>query len=219
VTLEKWNISKELITCSWYSSQEKFFYFEITICDFKCCDMAKESKTLMIPDELVMNKIYLIRGQKVMLDRDLAELYSVETKVLKQAVRRNIDRFPDDFMFELTQNEFQSLRSQIVTSKIGRGGTRYSPAAFTEQGVSMLSSVLNSETAIRVHIQIIRVFAKMRALLLTHKDILLQLEKMEKKLSSHNQDIILIFKYLKQLLNPPTPARRKIGFRRKDETD
>jgi len=181
--------------------------------------MAKATKALMIPDELVMNKIYLIREQKVMLDRDLAELYDVETKRLNEAVRRNIDRFPEDFMFELTQDEFDSLRSQIATSKKGRGGVRYLPIAFTEQGVSMLSGVLNSETAIRVHIQIIRVFAKMRELLLTHKDILLQLEKIEKKLVGHDEDITLIFEYLKQLLNPPQPPRRKIGFKRKDEEE
>ena len=173
----------------------------------------------MIPDELVMNKIYLIRGQKVMLDSDLAGLYGTETKVLKQAVKRNIDRFPDDFMFELTQPEFESLRSQIVTSKTGRGGARYLPMAFTEQGVAMLSSVLNSETAIRVNIQIIRVFTKMRELLSTHKDILLQLEKIEKKLSGHDEDIQLIFKYLKQLLTPPQTPRNKIGFKRKDEKE
>jgi len=180
--------------------------------------MAKTAKELMIPDELVMNKIYLIRGQKVMLDEDLAELYGVENKRLKEAVRRNIDRFPDDFMFELTPAEFESLRTQFATLKTGRGQhTKYTPFVFTEQGVSMLSGVLNSETAIRVHIQIIRVFAKMRELLLTHKDILLQLEKIEKKLTGHDEDIQLIFQYLKQLLNPPQPPRRKIGFRRKNE--
>jgi len=181
--------------------------------------MAKADKALMIPAELVMSKIYLIRDQKVMLDSDLAGLYGTETKVLKQAIKRNIDRFPDDFMFELTQLEFESLRSQIVTSKTGRGGARYLPMAFTEQGVAMLSSVLNSETAIRVNIQIIRVFNKMRELLSTHKDILLQLEKMEKKLTGHDEDISLIFKYLKQLLNPPQPSRPKIGFKRKDEKE
>ena len=180
--------------------------------------MSKTYKALMIPDELVMNKIYLIRGQKVMLDTDLAELYGVETKRLKEAVRRNIDRFPADFMFELTLAEFESLRTQFATLKTGRGQhIKYIPFAFTEQGVSMLSGVLNSETAIRVHIQIIRVFAKMKELLLTHKDILLQLEKIEKKLSGHDEDIQLIFKYLKQLLNPVQPPRRKIGFRRKGE--
>ena len=179
--------------------------------------MAKSIKALTIPDEFVMNKIYLVRGQKVMLDSDLAALYGTETKAIKQAVKRNIDRFPGDFMFEITMEELKSLRSQIVTSKTGRGGARYLPMAFTEQGVSMLSGVLNSETAIRVHIQIIRVFAKMRELLLTHKDILLQLEKIEKKLSKHDEDIQLIFQYLKQLLNPQQPPLRKIGFRRKNE--
>ena len=181
--------------------------------------MAKATKAMIIPDELLMNKIYLIRGQKVMLDSDLAELYGTETKVLKQAVKRNRNRFPDDFIFELTQKEFESLRSQFVTSKKGRGGARYLPLAFTEQGVSMLSGVLNSETAVRVHIQIIRVFAKMRQLLLTHKDILLQLQKIEKKLTGHDEDIQLIFQYLKQLLNPTQPPRNKIGFRRKDEKE
>jgi len=177
--------------------------------------MAKATKALMIPDELVMNKIYIIRGQKVMLDEDLAELYQVETKRLNEQVSRNIDRFPDDFMFSLKKREFENLKSQIATSSWG--GRRKLPRAFTEQGVSMLSGVLNSETAIRVHIQIIRVFAKMKELLLTHKDILLQLEKIEKKLTGHDEDIQLVFQYLKQLLNPSQPPRSKIGFRRKGE--
>jgi phage regulator Rha-like protein len=183
--------------------------------------MAKAIKSVMIPDELVMNKIYLIRGQKVMIDKDLAELYSVETKRLKEAIRRNISRFPEDFMFELTSAEFESLRTQIATLKTGRGQhPKYMPFAFTEQGVAMLSSVLNSETAIRVNIQIIRVFTRMREMIMTHKDILLQLEKIEKKLSEHNEDIQLIFKYLKQLLIPPEYlTRQKIGFKRKDEAD
>jgi hypothetical protein len=137
--------------------------------------------------------------------------------VLNQAVKRNNERFPEDFMFQLTGTEFENLKSQFVTSSWG--GRRKLPFAFTEQGVSMLSGVLNSETAIRVHIQIIRVFAKMRELLLTQKDILLQLEKIEKKLTGHDEDIKLIFQYLKQLLNPAQPPRRKIGFRRKNEND
>ena len=115
------------------------------------------SKPLVIPDEVVMNKIYFMRGKKVMLDNDLAELYGVETKRLKEQVRRNIDRFPDDFMFELTKGELESLRSQIATSKKGRGGVRYLPMAFTEHGVLMLSSVLNSARAIQVNIRIMRV--------------------------------------------------------------
>jgi len=179
--------------------------------------MSKSTKTLLIPDELVMNKIYLIRGQKVMLDFDLAVLYTTEVKRLKQSVRRNMDRFPEDFMFQLTRNEFENLRTQIVTSSWG--GSRYLPMAFTEQGVAMLSSVLNSSTAIHVNIQIIRVFTKMRALLMTHKDILLKLEKMEQKIGSHDEQIALVFAYLKKLLNPPPQPRRRIGFRRKDEGD
>jgi hypothetical protein len=150
-----------------------------------------------------------------MLDRDLAKLYGVTTGNLNKAVSRNFGRFPDDFMFILTKEEMNNLMFQNGISSWG--GTRKLPRAFTEQGVSMLSGVLNSETAIRVHLQIIRVFAKMRELLLTHKDILLQLEKIEKKLTGHDEDIQLIFQYLKQLLNPPQPPRRKIGFRRKGE--
>ena len=180
--------------------------------------MAMATKAMIIPDELVINKIYLICGQKVMVDRDLAKLYGVPTKAFNQAVKRNAERFPGDFMFRLTKKEWESLRSQFVTLEIGRGKyPKYLPYVFTEQGVAILSSVLNSETAIRVNIQIIRVFTKMRELLLTHKDILLQLEKMEKKLTRHDEDIALIFEYLKQLLNPPQPPRNKIGFRRKNE--
>jgi hypothetical protein len=180
--------------------------------------MAKSTKALIIPDELVMNKIYLIRGQKIMLDKDLAELYDVETKVLNQAVKRNSGRFPEDFMFQLTKMEWKSLRSQIVTLEKGRGKfPKFLPFVFTEQGISMLSSVLNSETAIRVNIQIIRVFTRMRQMLVSHKDILIKLEKMERKLTGHDKEIQLIFKYLKQLLTPPQQPRSKIGFKRSNE--
>ncbi len=165
-----------------------------------------------------MSKIYLIREQKVMMDFDLAELYGIETKMLKRAVKRNMQRFPPDFMFELSQDEQTSLRRQIGTLKRGEH-SKYKPYAFTEQGVAMLSSVLNSPAAIAVNIQVIRVFTRMRALLLTHKDILLQLEKMEKKLGKHDEQIVLVFEYLKKLLSPPQAPRRRIGFRRKDEED
>ncbi len=181
--------------------------------------MVKATKELMIPDELVMSKIYLIRGQKVMLDRDLAELYDVETRVFKQAIRRNLERFPYDFMFEMTPEELENWRSQFVISNSDKKGLRHMPFCFTEQGVAMLSSVLNSETAILVNIQIIRVFTRMREMIMTHKDILLQLEKIEKKLTGHDEDIALIFGYLKKLLTPQQPARQKIGFKRKDEED
>ncbi len=175
--------------------------------------MAKSIITLstVLPDESIISKIYFIRGQKVMLDTDLALLYQVENKQLKRQVRRNIDRFPDDFMFELTSSEFENLRSQFGTTSWG--GSRYMPMAFTEQGVSMLSGVLNSPVAIQVHIQIIRIFTRMRELLMTNKDIFLKLEKMEKDVKENKQDIAMIFKALKQLLEQPKPKRRVIGFK------
>lgn len=181
--------------------------------------MAKKQNGLVLPDEMVMNKIYLIRGQKVMLDSDLAELYGVETKRLKEQVKRNEKRFPDDFMFQLTEKEFEILRSQIATSSWG--GKRYLPLAFTEQGVAMLSSVLNSERAIAVNIQIIRIFTKIRSMLLTHKDILLKLEQIERKMLKQDEknekfekEIQIIFKALKQLLNSPQPERERIGYKK-----
>jgi hypothetical protein len=172
-------------------------------------------KVIPIPDEIVISKIYLVRGQKVMLDRDLAELYGVQTKQLKRAVKRNSDRFPEDFMFELSLEELDFLRSQIGTSSWG--GVRYAPMAFTEQGVAMLSSVLNSTRAITVNIHIIRVFTRMREMVLTHKDLLLKLEQLERKTIGHGEDIKLIFEYLKELLNPKTEPMRKIGFKHKKE--
>jgi hypothetical protein len=136
----------------------------------------------VVPIERITNKIYLTRGMKVMLDRDLAELYDVETKVLKQAVRRNIDRFPEDFMFELSKEEFKNLRSQFVTSSWG--GLRYSPMVFSEQGVAMLSTVLRSERAIQVNIQIMRTFTKLRQMLSTHEDLKRKIGSMEKNTTS-----------------------------------
>lgn len=163
-----------------------------------------------VNERMLENKIYEIRNRKVMIDSDLAELYAVETKRLKEAVRRNIDRFPADFMFELTIAEFEFLRTQFASSKTQRGGTRYLPMAFTEQGVAMLSSVLNSKTAIQMNIQIMRVFTKMRELMLIHKDVLLYLEKLDKKVARHDEDISMILQCIKELLNPP---RRRIGFK------
>ena len=186
--------------------------------------MAESINSIVLAEEAIISKIYLIRGRKVMLDRDLAELYGVETRVLNQAVWRNEKRFPEDFMFQLADGEFKNLISQNVISSWG--GIRKPPLAFTEQGVAQLSSVLNSETAIEVNIQIIRIFTKMRELLLTHKDIFIKLEQMEKKMmkqggkiQKHDKDIRLIFDCLKQLLNPPQEPRRRVGFRRKGEQD
>ena len=176
----------------------------------------------ILPDEAIINKIYVIRGRKVMLDRDLAELYDVETRVLNQAVRRNEKRFPADFMFQLIPEEMENWKSQIVISNREKMGLRKPPLAFTEQGVAMLSSVLNSERAIMVNIQIIRVFTKMRKLLETHKEILKKLEQIEKKDIEQDQKIMLIFEYLKQLEKTKQQEleqknRPKIGFKKKDE--
>jgi phage regulator Rha-like protein len=178
--------------------------------------MAKAISTLT--DENIISKIYLIRESKVMIDRDLAELYGVETKQLKRQVKRNIERFPEDFMFELSPEEFQNWRSRFGTStQADKMGLRYAPYVFTEQGVAMLSSVLNSKTAITVNIQIIRIFTKMREMILNHKDILLKLEQLERKVTGHDEDIQLIFQYLKQLLSPPVQPRQRIGFRTKND--
>ena len=175
------------------------------------------SKLLSIPDEIITNKIYLIRGQKVMLDRDLAELYSVETKQLKRQVRRNIDRFPEDFMFELTKEEFKNWRCQFGTSNSSdKMGLRYSPMVFTEHGVVMLSSVLSSPTAIKVNIQIIRVFTKMREMLTDNLKIKLEIEEIKKKLSNQNKNIELVFNYLDELVEKREnqKPRRKIGYKK-----
>lgn len=170
---------------------------------------------LSIPDEIITSKIYYIREQKVMLDRDLAELYGVETKVLKQAVRRNLNRFPEDFMFEMTKKEFENWRSQFVTSKEDKTGLRYAPFCFTEQGVTMLSCVLNSERAIAVNIRIIRVFTKIREMLTDNLSLKLEIEEIKKKLTNHSKNIELVFNYLDELIDKKETVkpRSKIGYK------
>jgi cell division septum initiation protein DivIVA len=177
-------------------------------------------KSLAINDEIVISKIYRIRGKKVMIDRDLAEMYGVETKRLNEQVKRNEKRFPSDFMFQLTESELEDWKSQNATSNKEKMGLRKLPNVFTEQGVAMLSSVLNSETAIEVNIQIIRIFSKIREFLSTHNDVLLRIEKLEKKMmtqdkssNKHEEEIQIIFKALKQLLNQPEKPRQPIGFK------
>ena len=162
--------------------------------------------------ERVASKIYTIRDTRVMLDRDLAELYGVETRALKQAVRRNIKRFPEDFMFELTEDENQSLRSQNVILKRGQY-SKYLPFAFTEQGVAMLSSVLNSERAIQVNILIMRAFNKLREMLSTHEDLRRKVEAMEKK---YDRQFKVVFDAIKQLIDIESKPKRKIGFEVKE---
>jgi phage regulator Rha-like protein len=164
-----------------------------------------------LPVERIEQKILLIRDQKVMLDSDLAELYGVETKVLNQAVRRNLRRFPVDFMFRINQEEFDILRSQFVTSSWG--GRRTKPYAFTEQGVAMLSSVLKSARAVEVNIQIMRTFVKLREILSTHKDLARKLAELEKQYAEHDRKFQLVFDAIRKLMEPPpTPKKRRIGF-------
>lgn len=163
-------------------------------------------------DEQLLGKLHLIRGQKVMLDRDLAGLYGVEVRVLKQAVRRNMDRFPEAFMFELTLEEDHALRSQVVTLKQGEHG-KYPPFAFTEHGILMLANVLRSERAIAVSIRIIDLFVRMRQVMHAHKDILLRLEQLERRVGEQGADIQLLFHHLKQLLAPSSEPRKRIGFK------
>jgi len=174
------------------------------------------NESITVPDEIISSKIYFIRQQKVMLDNDLAELYNVETKQLKRQVRRNIERFPEDFMFELTQNENEILRSQFGTLKRGEH-SKYLPMAFTEQGVAMLSSVLNSPTAIKVNIQIIRVFTKIREVLTDTLSMKLEIEEIKKKLSNNTKNIELVFNYLDELIdkNENSLPRKEIGFKQK----
>jgi hypothetical protein len=179
--------------------------------------MTKSESELIVPDELVMSRILLIRGRKVLIDRDLAELYGVSTKRLNEQVKRNIKRFPTDFMFQLTAQE----KEEVVAKCDRMGSLKYStqlPYVFTEHGAVMLASVLNSERAIEVNIQIVRIFTQMREMFLTHKDILLKLEQLERQVYGHDENIQLIFVHLKQLLTPSEQTnRRRIGFRRPDE--
>ena len=164
------------------------------------------------PDAAIAAKVHVIRGQKVMLDRDLAELYGVETKQLKRQVRRNMGRFPLDFMFELTNEEAQRSRSQFGTLKQGEN-IKYLPMAFTEQGVAMLSSVLGSEQAILVNIHIIRIFTRMREALLSNKDILQKLERLVEQVVGHDGEIQELFDHLTEMIAPPEAPRKSIGFK------
>ena len=180
-------------------------------------DMADNTSKLEIPDKLITTKIYTIRGKKVILDEDLAALYDVETRRLNEQVKRNIARFPEDFMFQLTQDEFENLKSQFATSSWG--GRRKLAYVFTEQGVAMLSGVLHSERAIKVNIQIMRVFIRMREMLTDTLSLKLDIEEIKKKLENQDKNIELVFSYLDELIeqkDDPEP-RKRVGFKRKDE--
>jgi len=179
--------------------------------------MSGETNGLIVPDEIIMNKIYYIRGQKVMLDSDLAELYGVETRRLNEQVARNADRFPEDFMFRLNENEFESLMSQFATSK--RGGRRKLPYMFSEHGVLMLSSILNSKQAIQVNIQVMRIFTRIRQMFVDNTEIRLEIEKIKNKLDNQDKNMEIVFRYLDELLEKqerPNPPRKRIGYKPDD---
>jgi hypothetical protein len=180
--------------------------------------MAKSKSELHVPDEIIMSKILLVRGKKVMIDRDLAELYGVSTKRLNEQVKRNVKRFPADFMYQLTAEE----KEEVVAFCDHLKTLKYSsqlPYVFTEYGAVMLASVLNSDRAIEVNIQIVRIFTRMREMLMTNQDILLKLEQLERQTFQHSDDIQMIFTALKELLNPPQEPRPRIGFRRPGEEE
>ncbi|WP_264552857.1 ORF6N domain-containing protein [Flavobacterium sp. N2038] len=170
----------------------------------------------LLSEEIISNKIYFIRGQKVMLDRDLALLYGVETKRLKEQVKRNLNRFPKDFMFELTKTEFENWRSQFATSNSEKMSLRYAPMAFTEHGVMMLSSILKSDKAIQTNIQIMRIFTKVRQMLLDTTEIKVDILQIQKKLENHDKNIELVFSYLDELTEKKEneSERVKIGYKK-----
>jgi hypothetical protein len=171
----------------------------------------KQQSNLPVPIEAIGTRIYMVRGQKVMLDSDLASLYKVPTKSLNLAVRRNLARFPEDFMFQLTKQEASSLRFQTETSN-RRGGRRYIPHVFTEQGIAMLSSVLKSTRAIQVNIVIMRAFVKIREVLATHKDVVQKLSEIEKIQRTQGMHIAGLWKQIEKLMRPPKPSKYRIGF-------
>jgi hypothetical protein len=181
--------------------------------------MTTENIPVMIPEERIITNIYVIRKQKVMLNRDLAELYGVDTRVLKQQVKRNLYRFPEDFMFELTKEEFENWRSQIVISNSDKMGLRYSPMAFTEHGVLMLSSVLNSKQAIRVNIRIMRIFSKVRQMLADTLGMKIEIEEIKQKLQNQDKNIELVFNYLDKLITKQEnhANRQPIEFKIKEK--
>lgn len=173
---------------------------------------AKPSTDILLPPDKIQKMVHVVRGQRVMLDFDLARLYGVTTARLNEQVRRNHDRFPDDFAYQLTQQEFASLMSQIATSKTGRGGRQKLPWAFTEHGVAMLSSVLRSPTAVRVNIEIIRIFVRLRRLMATPGELVEQLTRLAETVQLHDGQIRAIAQVLNKLMEQPVEAKHPIGF-------
>ena len=173
----------------------------------------KKSKSV-VPISSIESRIYSVRGQRVMLDSDLAELYGVSTKRLNEQVKRNSDRFPSDFMFRLNAEELAILRSQNATSSYRHGGRRYPPYAFTEHGAVMLASVLNSQRAIEASIFVVRAFVRMRGILSVHKEFAHKLSELERRVTGHDEDIKTLIKAIKQLIHPTVKPKKQIGFKR-----
>ncbi len=167
---------------------------------------------IMVPADRIESRIFLVRGCKIMLDSDLAELYQVSTKRLNEQVRRNRQRFPVDFMFQVTPKETESLRSQIATSSRGHGGRRYRPYAFTEHGAVMLASVLNSPVAVQASIQVVRAFIRLREVFATHKELSTKFMELERRVETHDEHINALFEAIHQLMKPPERPRKQIGF-------
>jgi phage regulator Rha-like protein len=174
------------------------------------------TSSLAVPAERIERRILLIRGHKVMLDSDLAELYQVSTKRLNEQVKRNRGRFPEDFMFQLTLEEAQSLRSQVATSNRARGGRRYFPYAFTEHGAVMLASILKSSVAVQASVEVVRAFIRLREMLAAHKELATKLAELEARIEAHDENITALFEVIRQLMEPPEKPRPRIGFRAPD---
>jgi hypothetical protein len=189
--------------------------FEIAICDLKLgLGVRMRAKNSALVMKNIESLILEIRGHKVMLDSSLADLYGVSTKRLNQQMKRNLRRFPSDFMFQLTGHEFESLRSQFATSKAGRGGRRFPPYAFTEHGTIMLASVLNTERAIEASIYVVRAFVRMRELIGMQKAVAHKLTELERRIGGHDEDIRNIVAAIRQLMAPPQAKKKRIGFDR-----
>ncbi len=175
------------------------------------------SRRISISEKFIQDKIYLIRGRRVMLDSDLAKLYGVSTSRLNEAIKRNQLRFPEDFMYQLTLEEVRTLTSQFAISNEGRGGRRHRPYVFTEQGIAMLSGVLNSKKAVEVNIAIMRTFVKMRQMIFAHRELSKKLEELEQRIESHDEEIQSIFEAMRQLMEGPEKPKRRIGFHPRHE--
>lgn len=202
---------------SWPASTRLCVLFEAIINNFMWSQFATSKGTMpkqhsIIGLEQIQSRILLVRGHKVMLDSDLAELYGVTTKRLNEQVKRNQERFPADFMFQLTPNEMDVLRSQIATSKDGRGGRRYLPYAFTEHGAVMAATVLNSESAIQISVYVVRAFLKLREIIANHKELAGKLAELEQRVQGHDDDITALFEAIRMLMEPPEGSSKRIGF-------